>query len=64
MKFNIPIIDRPNLLLTVFSQVFDKVMYSRLSHHVHSNKILVPEKYGFIQRISTEDAALRVTDNI
>jgi hypothetical protein len=34
---------RPIFLLTVFSKVLEKIMYNRLSHHIHTNNILVPE---------------------
>jgi len=28
----------------VFSNVLEKVMYNKLSHHMHNNNILVPEQ--------------------
>jgi hypothetical protein len=37
---------RPISILTVFSRVLE-VMYDRLSHHMHTNTILVPEQFGF-----------------
>jgi hypothetical protein len=37
-------------------------MYSRLSHHMHTNNILVPEQFGFRQGSSTENAAFKLTD--
>jgi hypothetical protein len=39
-------------------------MYSRLSHHVHTNNILIPKQYGFRQGSSTEDAAFKLTDSV
>jgi len=36
-------------------------MHSRLSHHLHTNNILVTEQYSFRKGISTEDAAFRLT---
>jgi hypothetical protein len=36
-------------LLTVSSKVMEKVMYNRLSHHMHINNVLVPEQFGFRQ---------------
>jgi hypothetical protein len=39
-------------------------MYDRLSHHVHTSNILVPEKFGFRKGVSTEDAALKLTDSL
>ena len=39
-------------------------MYSRLSQHVHTNNILVAERYGFRKGISNEDAVFRKTDGV
>jgi hypothetical protein len=39
-------------------------MYRKLSHHINNNSILVPEQFGFIQRMSTESAAFKLTDNV
>lgn len=36
-------------LLTVSCKIFEKVMYSKLSHNMHTNKILVPEKIDLRQ---------------
>jgi sarcosine oxidase/L-pipecolate oxidase len=36
---------RPISVLTTFSKVREKVMYNRLSHHMQTNNILVPEKF-------------------
>jgi hypothetical protein len=51
-------------LLTVFSKVFEKAMHNRLSHHLHTNNILVSEQHGFRKGISTENAAFRLTDSV
>jgi hypothetical protein len=50
-------------LLTTFSKVFKKIMYNRLSHHVHINNIVVPEKFGFREGIPTEYAAFSLTNS-
>jgi hypothetical protein len=55
---------RPISLLTNFSKVLEKVMYNRLSHHMHINNILVPEQFGFRKGTSTENAAFKLTDNV
>jgi hypothetical protein len=55
---------RPISVLTVFSKVFEKAMHNRLSHHLHTNNILVSEQYGFKKGISTENAAFRLTDSV
>jgi hypothetical protein len=44
---------RPFSLLMVFSSL-EKVMYNRLSHHMHTNNILVTEQFGFRQGKSRE----------
>jgi hypothetical protein len=53
---------RPISVFTTFSKVREKVMYNRLSHHMQTNNILVPEK--FRKDMSTEDAAFKLTDNV
>jgi hypothetical protein len=55
---------RPISLLTTFSKALEKVMYNRLSHHMHTNNILVPEQYGFRKGVSTADTAFKLTDNV
>jgi hypothetical protein len=49
-------------LLIDFSKVFEKVMDSRLSQHLHTNNIQVTEQYRVRKGISTENAAFRITD--
>jgi hypothetical protein len=39
-------------------------MYSRLSHYLQTNNILVPEQFGFRKGISTENAAFKLTDSV
>ena len=48
----------------VFSKVLEKTVQCRLSQYLHTNNILVTEEYGFRKVISTEDAALRPTENV
>jgi hypothetical protein len=55
---------RPISLLPIFSKVFKTAMHSRLSHHLHTNNILVPEQHAFRKGMSTEDAAFRLTDSV
>jgi hypothetical protein len=42
-----------SLLMFSFLRVLRKVMYNRLSHHMHTNNILVSEQFGFRQGSST-----------
>ena len=55
---------RPILLLTIFSKLFMKAMHSKLSHHLHTNNILVTELCGFRKGISNENPAFRPTDSV
>jgi hypothetical protein len=55
---------RLSSLLTTFSKVLEKVMYSRLSQHMHYHNILVPEQSGFRKGISTQDVAYQLRDNV
>jgi hypothetical protein len=55
---------RPVSLLPIFSKVFEKAMHSRLSHHLYTNNILVPEHLAFRKGMSTEDAAFKLTDSV
>jgi hypothetical protein len=45
-------------LLTIFLST-RKFMLNRLSYHMRTNNILVPEQFGSRNGISTEDAAFR-----
>jgi hypothetical protein len=55
---------RPFSLLTTFAKALEKVMYSRLSHDMHTNNILVPEHFSFRKGISAESAAFKLTDKV
>jgi hypothetical protein len=55
---------RPISLLTSFSKVLERVKCNWLSHHVHTNNILVPEQFCFRKGVSTEDEAFKLTDNV
>jgi hypothetical protein len=55
---------RPITLLATFSEVLEKVMYNRLSHHIPTSNILVPERFGFWKGISTECADFRLTNSV
>jgi hypothetical protein len=55
---------KPVSTITNFSKVPEKIMYKRLSHHMRTNNILVPEQFGFRKGLSTEDAACKLTDNV
>jgi hypothetical protein len=55
---------RPISISPVSSTVIEKTMHSRLSHHLQTNNILVPEQHAFRKGMSNEDAELRLTDSV
>jgi hypothetical protein len=55
---------RPISLLTFFSKIFEKLIYTRLNKHTISNKILANEQYGFRSNTSTEKAVYQLTNKI
>jgi hypothetical protein len=55
---------RPDSLLTTFSEVLEKVMHNRLSCYLQTSNILVPEQFGFRKGISTENAAVKLTESV
>jgi len=50
--------------LTSFSKIFEKLVYSRLYKHIHTNNILAKEQYGFRINSSTETASYDVINEI
>jgi hypothetical protein len=50
-------------MLTAFSKVLEKAMYSRLNQHLQIYNILVTEQYGFRKGLSTQHAAYSLTNN-
>jgi len=55
---------RPILLLTLFPEVLKNSMHRSLSQQLHTNNILVTEKYGFRKGISTENTAFWLTNSV
>ena len=41
-------------LLTLFSKILEKVIYTRLYQHINQNNILATEQFGFRNNSSTE----------
>ena len=54
---------RPISVLTSFSKIFEKLIYTRLNMHIISNKILANEQYGFRSNTS-ERAIYQLTNKI
>ena len=55
---------RPISLLTSFSKIFEKTMQSNLFKHLHNNNILCREQYGFLMKVTTENATYKLTKEI
>ena len=45
-------------------KVFEKALYIRLTEHFNTNKLLVGNQFGFRKGIATEDAILKITNEI
>ena len=55
---------RPISVLTSFSKIFEKLIYTRLNKHILSNDILANEQYGFHSNTSTERAIYQLINKI
>jgi hypothetical protein len=51
-------------LLTSFSKILKKVIYSRLHQHIQYNNILANEQYGCTHNSSTERTSYKLLDSI
>jgi len=56
--------NRPISLLISFSNIFEKVIYNRLYHHINNNKILINEQFGFRHASSTYTVSYKLTKDI
>ena len=54
----------PISLLTSFSKIFEKLIYSRLYKHIHTNNLPAKEKYGFGINSSTQAASYDAINQI
>jgi len=55
---------RPVSVISVFSKIYEKVMYKRLFDYFVENKFLVDNQFGFRKQHSTSMAILRLVDQI
>ena len=55
---------RPISVLSFFSKVFDKFMYTHLLYFIEQNKIIYKHQYGFRQKHSTQHAIITLVDRI
>ena len=55
---------RPVLVLTVFSKIFERIMYKRLMEFVKSCNILYKYQFGFREQHGTDLALITLIDKI
>ena len=55
---------RPTSLLSIYSRIFEKLMYSRLTKFVKDCHILYDQQYGFRSKHSTQHAILDIVNTI
>ena len=55
---------RPISILSVFSKIFERVVYNRIYEHLVQNKILYPKQFGFQKNNSTEHAIMELVSQI
>jgi len=55
---------RPISLLTSFSKVLEKALYSRLTEYLYNNKLLVENQYGFWKGLTSDDAIFKLINEI
>jgi len=51
-------------LLTSFSKILEKVIYTRSYQHVNQNNILATEQYGFSSNSSTEKTSFKLINEV
>ena len=55
---------RPISVLSLFSKVFEKVMYNHISDFIESVNVLYKYQFGFRQRHSTQQAIITLVNKI
>ncbi|GFW54569.1 RNA-directed DNA polymerase from mobile element jockey [Trichonephila clavipes] len=55
---------RPIALLSVLGKVAEKIILTRMWHHVDSTNLIIPEQHGFRPNLSTSHQLLRVVETI
>jgi hypothetical protein len=55
---------RPISLLLPLSKVLEIMMFNRLKQHLHSNRIIPSEQFGFRNGITKENAIFSLTSTI
>ena len=55
---------RPISLLSIFSKIFEKLVYNRLYNFLEQNNILYPYQFGFRANYSTSQALISMIDKL
>ena len=55
---------RPISLLSVFSKIFEKLIYTRIYSYLITNKLIYEKQFGFRSNYSTNHALLSITEQI
>jgi hypothetical protein len=55
---------RPISLLTSFSKIFEKLVFTRFIQHFNNNHILAKEQFGFRQNSSIDKAIFKLLNEI
>ena len=55
---------RPISVLSIFSKVFEKVMYNHIISFMNKNDVLYDQQFGFRQKHSTQQAIIMLVDKI
>ena len=55
---------RPISVLSVFSKIFEKIMYNHLINFINKHNILYKYQFGFRKRHSTHHAIITLVDNV
>jgi hypothetical protein len=51
-------------LLTSFSKIFEKIIFTRLTHHLSDNHILANEQFSFRHELSTDSGLFKLINDI
>ena len=55
---------RPVSVLSVFSKIFERVIYNRIYNHFNENNLFYTKQFGFRKNHSTEHAIIEIVDQI
>ena len=55
---------RPISLLSVFSKIYEKLMYTRIYSYLDSNNLIYNKQFGFRSKHSTNHAIISITEHI